>query len=213
MKKTFFTLLAILCITTGWAQSCSIKSVEPNLKDYIGLLNQAGYQVFSFDASSLNDGNYVITPEVRSYPGGERFDLFGMEWQCTNRDIYEKGETVIHIIDRIKLSFTPSPNDTIRAMQFAIDGIGSRPFLFVHHPQKNEDTGEMEINYGFRQFKVDKINIGGFTPLLMYGSYWWDNDSHIFRQCGETELEPDLSSEILKQIPHYYVIGFKVEKR
>lgn len=212
LNKTITTVFAILCVLSGWAQSADIKTAEPYIKDYIELLNQEGFQIFSFDVSSLNEGNYVITPEVRSYPEGEKYDPFDMVIHYTNRDMTENGE-LVHALDRINLSFTPSKNDSIRVMQFHVGNVGNRPFIFILHPIKNEDTGEMEISYGFRQFKVDKINIGGFTPLLMYGSYWYDKDSHMLRQCGEMDLEPDLSSAILKQIPHYYVIGFNVEKR
>ena len=46
-----------------------------------------------------------------------------------------------------------------------------------------------------------------FIPLILLGSGWFDERFNIFRFCGESEIEPDMSSEILKEVPHHYVLG------
>ncbi|WP_290383327.1 DUF5041 domain-containing protein, partial [uncultured Muribaculum sp.] len=63
--------------------------------------------------------------------------------------------------------------------------------------------------YNTRPFKVDSIRINDFTPLVWAGSFWWDDDFKIFRSCGEKEIS-SLSSEIVDNSPHYYVIGIVV---
>ena len=67
--------------------------------------------------------------------------------------------------------------------------------------------------YDYFPFKVDKIQLGEFIPLVMLGSYWFDEEAGFFRFCGEDELEADLSSKILSLVPHYYVFGMSVTKR
>ena len=59
-------------------------------------------------------------------------------------------------------------------------------------------------------FIVDTIEIGGFTPLVLIGSYWYDSEAKLARFCGEEEFDKDLSSDTLKKVPHYYVFGIKV---
>jgi hypothetical protein len=47
----------------------------------------------------------------------------------------------------------------------------------------------------------------------LFGSSWYDERFNIYRFCGENEINPDMSSEILKDVPHYYVIGVKFNKK
>lgn len=70
-----------------------------------------------------------------------------------------------------------------------------------------------EYKYGYRPFKVDVIQLGDYIPLLMVGSYWYDQKLNVIRFCGESELPADLSSEMLSKIPHYYVIGVIIRKK
>ena len=64
--------------------------------------------------------------------------------------------------------------------------------------------------YNIRPFIVDTIEIGGITPLVLIGSYWYDSEAKLARFCGEEEFDKDLSSDTLKKVPHYYVFGIKV---
>ena len=34
---------------------------------------------------------------------------------------------------------------------------------------------------------------------------WFDAEHNLFRFCGENEIAPDLSGEIVGNIPHFYV--------
>lgn len=48
-----------------------------------------------------------------------------------------------------------------------------------------------------------------FIPLVCYCSFWYDAEDKVTRCCGENFIKPDLSSDILKNVPHYYVLGIK----
>lgn len=60
--------------------------------------------------------------------------------------------------------------------------------------------------------KVDTVSIGEFVPLVLLGTWWYDEDAQIIRFCGDDELAADMSSGMLKRIPHYYVIGVIVTR-
>ena len=63
----------------------------------------------------------------------------------------------------------------------------------------------------WRNFKLEIFEKGKFIPLLMYGSAWWDADCECYRFCGDSELSPDMTSELFKDSPHYFIIGVKFE--
>ena len=50
-KKTFITMMLALVTMTGWGQE--IKMNEATINDYIPMLNQKGYQAYSFDVSAI----------------------------------------------------------------------------------------------------------------------------------------------------------------
>ena len=54
-KKTIITALLALVAMAGLAQE--IKMNETTINDYIPMLNQKGYQAYSFDVSTIKGGN------------------------------------------------------------------------------------------------------------------------------------------------------------
>jgi biotin operon repressor len=54
-KQTIITILLALVTVTGLAQE--IKMNETTINDYIPMLNQKGYQAYSFDASTIKGRN------------------------------------------------------------------------------------------------------------------------------------------------------------
>ncbi|MBO7129958.1 MAG: DUF5041 domain-containing protein [Prevotella sp.] len=41
-------------------------------------------------------------------------------------------------------------------------------------------------------------------------SYWYEPETGVSRFCGESVIKPDLSSDIVKSIPHFFVLGLKI---
>ena len=93
-----------------------------------------------------------------------------------------------------------------------VENIGAVRKLLSLKPQE-VSPGKSEYMYDHFPFSVDEVRLGEFIPLVMFGSYWFDEEAGYFRFCGESELESDMSSKILSLIPHYYVIGIIVTKR
>ena len=53
------------------AKAQDIKSMEPEMSDYIALLNAAGYEVFNFDISSLKYDTYSIQFIIQEFVDGK----------------------------------------------------------------------------------------------------------------------------------------------
>ncbi|WP_289865282.1 DUF5041 domain-containing protein, partial [uncultured Muribaculum sp.] len=103
-----------------------------------------------------------------------------------------------------------SVTDSTKTVLMDIPEIGTMPLSLKMRKVHNPETGDdIMIEYNARPFKVDSIRINDFTPLVWVGSFWWDGDFKIFRCCGENEIS-SLSSEIVDNSPHYYVIGIVV---
>ena len=220
----------LLCFQTN-AQE--LKRTEPDLSDYIPLLNAAGYEVFTFDISSMNEETYNIEFIIREYTEGTlvedpsdgerpRFFLrnrrmlsdFPKEyWDeiIAQGPIYDLDKGICTLGEKISIGFSPSA-DSLKTVTMMVENIGALKKSLALKPQ-TVSPGKEEYMYDYFPFKVDKIQLGEFIPLVMLGSYWFDEEAGFFRFCGEDELEADLSSKILSLVPHYYVFGMSVTKR
>lgn len=182
-----------------------IKKAEASLADYAQLLKAAGYELFSFDISNLLKEGQTLVVECHEYANGEQLD----------REIFSGGD-ITHRAEKINFGFRPSGNDSTKLMQLDIPGVIMKPNLtFKLRGMSVADYPERTFYYyNTRPFELAlKIEENKFIPLLILGSAWYDERSRIFRFCGEKELAPDMSSKILKDLPHYYVIGITITKQ
>ena len=69
-KKTIITILLTLVAMAGVAQE--IKMNETTINDYIPMLNQKGYQAYSFDVSAIKGRN--VTINVREFVNGKEVE-------------------------------------------------------------------------------------------------------------------------------------------
>lgn len=90
-------------------------------------------------------------------------------------------------------------------------GMGSCSGLLSMKPVTDPNTGKSFYFYCTRIFKPTDIKKGDFIPLVLFGSYWFDERVGVFRFCGENELSSDLSDNITKNIPFFYLIGVQIE--
>lgn len=228
-RFVFFILLGVLFWVKVPAQE--LRSQPADFCDYISLLNASGYIVYSFDISSLKDQTYYISFDIREYSKGEQ--IVGkrdrMTFAISNRDMiedfseetqkrllsegtaYDLDKGIYSLSERISIGFCPTV-DTLRKVTLSVVNMGGM--------EKNLSLKtltapgyEPQCLYDIRPFKSETIQVGGFTPLLLLGSYWYDEQRKVVRFCGEKEFSADMSSPTLKLIPHYYVIGIKVMKK
>lgn len=123
---------------------------------------------------------------------------------------YDAENDILRLAKKITVGFVPAA-DSLKKFNVDIENMGTFGNTLHLKPLKAPNF-ENSYAYDVRPFKVDTIEIGGFTPLVLIGSYWYDSKNDIIRFCGEREFTKDLSSKSLKLVPHFYVLGIKVIK-
>ena len=120
---------------------------------------------------------------------------------------YENG--VYSRSEKITVGFLPCENDSTKVGRVFLDNQGNFGFSLKLKPINHYGTYDNQVIYQYRTlpFKPSAFEEGKFIPLAAYTSFWFDAKYNIIRSCGATELDPDMSTEILKDTPHYYVIG------
>lgn len=195
-----------------------------NAEDIEALLRLGGYENYSFDLTPLLSRDYMLHIIVKEYENGQLVgtNILGARNNKTHisefsiedqKNILEQGHAVdpendiFTQTDRISIRLLPVQGDSVRFCFIDINNMGSlgRPFGL-----KKVSGNGMEIcNYETRPFEKYEFKSLEFCPLLLLGSFWFDERFNIFRFCGENEISRDLNSEILKHIPHYYIIGIR----
>lgn len=223
----FFIALLMTGATSILAQS--IKRVDSNFSDYVKLLNASGYQAYTFDISELKDSTYKITFEVKEYNSESKEPVETKElgtfknrqmvkdfmWREIdekemediknssidfNNGVYSRGEKII-------VGLYPEDTDSTKNLLVSVENYGTsirHLFLKKVHDEKYD---KYFYAYSDRPFKVTDFKTNTFIPLVLYGSVWYDPKIEMCRFCGESEIDPEMTAEILKHIPNYYVIG------
>ena len=99
--------------------------------------------------------------------------------------------------EQLEKEFSSGKEERIRQLEMLIDALPPDHSTYMYESR----PFELPLN----------VETGQFIPLVLYGSYWYDADSEVDRFCGENFISPDLSSDIIKFIPHFYVIGIKIK--
>ena len=197
MKKLIITTMLALVAFTAQAQE--IKMNQPTIDDYLPLLKAQGYVAYSFDTKEFKDA--LVQPIIMEYNKGQE-----------PREVADLGITM-SLDEKLIVGFLPSPNDSTAtyAYQFA-DGRGFNSRLPLKPIFDPNSPAEKWYIYESRPFELTApFEKGKFIPLVLYGSYWYEPESGGCRFCGDSFIKPDLSSDIVKFIPHYYVLGIKMK--
>ena len=232
MKRIKFLVIATLAFAGLTMQAQEVKQIEASVEDYIALLNQSGYQAYSFDISQLMDTTYYIQFEVREYVAGNpepvmvqpygrgrknRTMVKDFMWRELSeeemadiRDAsvdYENG--VYSRAEKITVGFFPCKNDSTEVGKLFVENQGASGFSLSLKPIDHKGAYNEDVIYSYNTlpFKTSAFEEGKFIPLAAYASFWFDERFNIIRFCGATELDPDMTTEILKDTPHYFVIG------
>lgn len=230
MKRTITTLtLALITILSTFAQKekRTIPLYETNIADLKSLLAVTGYESYAFDLSQFLNHRFSLRVILREYSDGKMIQekpvfynnnkLMLSEFsEEDKKEILKEGiatdpqNGIFKQFDRLTIGFLPISGDSIRKCIIELVGSSS-----IHMPlslHKVNSGGMTRCNYHTRPFKTHDIKPGEFSPLLLLGSTWYDERHGVFRFCGESEIDPDLSSQIIKNIPHFYVFGIKIEQ-
>ena len=197
MKKEVIAILLVLVALSGRAQE--MKMIEPTFSDYISLLKAKGYIAYSFDTKDFKNAHVELV--VMEYVKGEEpKDVIGFSFSMS-------------LDEKLVIGFTPSANDSTAFYMFEFsDGRGFNGRLNLKPIYAPDEPTKSSYSYESRPFKlVAPFERGKIIPLVLYGSYWYEPETGVSRFCGENVIMPDLSSDIVKYIPHYYVLGIRIK--
>lgn len=231
MRRLSIVLCALLLSSVAFGQQ--VRSREAGLEELRMLLRQAGYEAFSFDLREFLADRYDVTVRVKEYADGRDLEcdrvfylrsnkLMLTDFPAESRDGIRPDEMAdpttgtYRQAERLTVGFYPSGADSLASVVFDLAGMATSraqlPLRGLARPGAEERTPF--YRYLVRPFRLDApLGEGRFVPLLLFGSMWYDARSGIFRFCGEREIAPDLSSEIVGRVPHFFVIGLELTRR
>lgn len=228
MKRIMLCLsiLAMVSYQTSAQKQAERKDISAD--DILCALEMSGTFLYSFCFDSFNDEVYEISPFAEEYIDGKRIDKdINFSFGKSKVDVRQFGDkadswrelygmapsdSIYTKLSDIGIYIINGNDSTVRSC-INIKSIGTiDSVLKKRTATKGPDKGKF-INYSHRPFRMipqegDCIHI----PLVLYGSYWYDDQCDLYRFCGDKEISPDMSSEILKSIPHYFIIGVDLRK-
>lgn len=228
MRRFSFLFIALLVgFCSSFAQK--IEQKKPDLNDLISLLETKGYKLFAFDISGLSDSRYDMTFSIREYDNGQKIKDNILPWshsfsnmtmledfseesrsEILPEEMADAAKGIYRLANKITIGLAPE-NDSTKLVQLEVENMGAVMGRLGLRGQTDKDTGKIFYSYNTRPFELDsKIEFDTFIPLVLVGSVWFDPQFNIYRFCGENRISPDLSSQIVSYIPHFYVIGFKI---
>ena len=228
MRKVFYILSVLLVVACSSTRSIKnvpeIKNVNATFDDYLSLFNAAGYNVSSYDISSLKDSvssvifsvrEFIDSAEVENDNNAQFLTIYKIsDFDEKDREEIKKtvesddeANGIYRLATKMKIGLAPTADDCEQKLYFEISGSEIMGATNQQLIKRAFDKKRSPLKYSLRPFKIDSFEKSKFIPLLMYGSAWWDKDANIYRFCGEKELSSDMKSEIFSHSPHYFIIG------
>ncbi len=238
MKKLLLLLAFLVTTATIRAQiqnpeTPTVKITENTQEELFGMLALLGAEAWRFDLSAFSDAEYRFNPFFDEYVAGEKMEKdndngfmyrLPSNWQpkfpdpdSWNKLLSDKnprlsadGEKWLSF-ENMGLYVVPKNDSTIVVRVNLYGNAALSRELKLRPLQNTEDNPQ--YTYDYRPFKIEPFESGKQrVPLLLIGSFWWDEKFKIHRFCGVNEFAPDMSDDELNDIPHYYVIGVEVER-
>lgn len=231
MRITRLIVSTLVAFVALLSSAQAIKHVAADFSAYKPLFETLGLDVVSYDITGLSEQKYDFAFEIREYSKDcdslklvsqtPLVSLSNLSYisdfpESSRNEIRESGNAydldkdIYTLADKVNIGICPDfKNDTIVKMIIDVAQMGTLTMQRRLKEQHGND-GYTILNYEVRPFLVDEFVPGKFIPMALYGSWWWDDKFNIFRFCGDSSISSDLSSEIVSNIPHFYVIGATV---
>ena len=226
-KKTIITTLLALVWVTGQGQE--IKRVTATPEDFMEHMAMYGYEVFTYDISSLRDSASGFTIVIREFDHQKMIDekkLYGFRTKTMISDFNEQDQKSIYeekdgddmergiyrLSKTLSVGFSPIQSDSIETITLRSSRNDASPWKLTLKPI----PGAPQTVYRYQKapYQPTSFSLDTFIPLVFYGSFWWDEQAKGIRFCGDTELteEKAKTSEYFKFCPYYYIIGVVFHK-
>ena len=227
-KNSVLTLAMLVLSCIAFGQQIKSKNVE--LNDLISLLGAAGYEIFNYDISEMLNERYDIVVVKKEFSAGKEIASSNLATvpnkrlltdipESSRQQFIDAGRVIdpitqaIELVEKISLGFYPSGNDSTKRMQIGVGGRTLSNSSLKLRGLIQKDSDKLFFFYTIRPFQIKAFKEGEFIPLILLSSGWYDERFDIFRSCGQIEVEPEMSDEIYKNIPHHYVVGVKFVKK
>ena len=217
-------IAALLAIIWTAVQGQEIKRIPATTEDFMEHMAMYGYEVFTYDISSLSDSASSFTVVIREYNLHGMIDerkLYGFRIRTMISDFSEQDQREIYaekdaddlelgiyrLSKSISIGFSPVQSDSIETITLRASRNDASPQRLMLQPIPG--APKKVYRYEKVAYQPGAFCLDTFIPLALYGSFWWDPKIGVLRFCGETELteETAKTSNFFKFSPHYYIIG------
>lgn len=224
-KKLSVILLCLFFAGVADAQEKNPQVIkgEPQVEDIYNVLEAMDVHIFRFDLKEFLNNVYAVNIYIDEYEEGKspkqvHSIRLGTNIQSLNgipeehrqafRELKQvpEGKDEWEAIKEMAVYFRKSNDSTAICTVNVPGGMKGGVPLQLRPIEKFHSYIYYPRPFKFQAVeKADHFRI----PLALYGSAWLDKQHDFIRFCGEREIDPGMKSEILKDIPHYYVIGIE----
>ena len=231
MKK----LIALLCVVALFgplrAQDSLRVTPQPiQLEDVVDVLEMNGISIHRFDLRPLLKTHYNVSFYVDEYRHAEKQGrvhsfMFGPnimsvevypeeQWEAVRQEHHlAPNESEFDYIKSVTLTLQVK-DDSLATISVGSPGVGRMSKSSLKLYPVEGYTQAINYMYDSRPFRLESVTDGDTVeiPLVFFGSGWYDKRFNVTRFCGESEIDPQLQAEIVKDVPHAYVVGMRLEK-
>ena len=209
--KTLLTLL--LVAATLLAQAQQKNDYPPFVKVEIGDIKEAlrylDVHIYKHDIGTF-DGKPNISIIVEEWKDFKLVDSkvrMSLSLESTlpeDKDIDKQTTNVVRTISVAK-------NDSLLIVEVAINDIMQPFYLRLKEMAEGKHLPYFPVPYKNKSIEMNKN-----TPIMLYGTMWYDKENNFYRFCGRDYLtdedDDDDAKELLTSSPHYYIISCRVEQ-
>lgn len=229
--KAKLTILLFYLLSAGTASaqdSLKIVKTTPQMDDIVSVLEAMNIYLYRFDLKEFLNDTYAMNIYIDEYTKdapATRYQALRLGNNITSldevpeehREGFRKLKNIPtdknewNSIEELSIYIRQQKDSTAR-VTFNIPENSRQSALLKLKP-----VGKQQIYfYVPRPFQLKAVSKGEqmTIPLLLYGSGWVDTSvqgREFIRCCGESEIDPAMRAEILKETPHYYVIGLELK--
>ena len=193
-KQTIITILLALFAVAGQGQT--IKRVTATPEDFMEHMAMYGYEVFTYDISSLRDSVSGFTIVIREYNQQGMIDekkLYGFRTKTMISDFNEQDQKSIYeekdgddmergiyrLSKSLSIGFSPIQSDSIETITLRSSRNDASPWKLILKPI----PGAPQTVYRYQKapYQPTSFSLDTFIPLVFYGSFWWDEQSKGWR--------------------------------
>lgn len=232
MKK----LATLLCVVALFgplrAQDSLRVTPQPiQLEDVVDVLEMNGISIHRFDLRPLLKTHYNVSFYVDEYRHAEKQGrvhsfMFGSnigsvteypeeQWEAVRQEHHlAPNESEFDYIKSVTLTLQVK-DDSLATISVGSPGVGRMSKSSLKLYPVEGYTQAVNYMYDSRPFRLESVTDGDMVeiPLVFFGSGWYDKRFNVTRFCGESEIDPQLQAEIVKDVPHAYVVGMRLEKK